>query len=76
MKRKTVSVKALVDKANEYLALDTISQDKKKTISFFIESILHETGNYRGFAYNFHWKDNAESRMKEYNRCYLYSEGR
>jgi len=76
MKRKTVSVKSLVDKANEYLALDTISQDKKKTISFFIESILHETGNYRGYAYTFPWTADAESRMKEYNRCYFYLEGR
>jgi len=76
MKRKTVSVKSLVDKANEYLALDTISQDKKKTISFFIESILHETGNYRGFSHLFPWENTDECRAKEYNRCYLYSEGR
>jgi hypothetical protein len=74
MKRKTTSVKTLVDKANGYLRLDTISQEKKETISFFIASILHETGNYRGFSYNFPWEDTAECRAKEYNRCYHYTE--
>ena len=74
MKRKTVSVKSLVDKANGYLALNELSQEKKEAIAFFISSILHETGNYRGFSYTFHWDDTIESRAKEYNRCYHYSE--
>jgi transcription initiation factor TFIIIB Brf1 subunit/transcription initiation factor TFIIB len=76
MKRKTVSVKSLVDRANEYLASDTHSQEKKETIACFISFILHETGNYRGYSYLFPWEDTDECRAKEYNRCYHYSEGR
>lgn len=74
MKRKTISVKSLVDKANGYLALDTLSQEKKEAITFFISSILHETGNYRGFSYTFHWENTDECRAMENNRCYHYSE--
>ena len=70
----SVEMQSLVDKANGYLALNELSQEKKEATAFFISSILHETGNYRGFSYTFHWENTDECRAKEYNRCYHYSE--
>jgi len=72
MKRKTVKVEDLVEKANKYLAIDGISQDEKRAVDCFINGILHETGNYRGFGYNFEWTGSDENRANEYNRHYYY----
>ena len=69
-KRSTVKVVDLVAKANKYLALDTISQTEKRAVDCFINGILHETGNYRGFRYNFEWTGTDENRAMEYNRRY------
>lgn len=72
MKRKTILVSSIVDKANKYLALETIPQAEKKAIAEFTANILHETGNYRGFNYNFQWENTDECRAKEYDRYYFY----
>jgi len=51
-KRKTFSVEEAKTKANEWLARD-VSQEEKRGVCFLIENILHRTGNYKGFSYNY-----------------------
>lgn len=57
-KRKTVSVRAVVEQANKLLALpDThgtthdLNADFRKGVISMVERVLHDTGNYRGFHY-------------------------
>ena len=51
MKRKTFNVKDLVDKMNDRLKNSTCSPEARFGMISVLESILHETGNYRGFTY-------------------------
>jgi hypothetical protein len=48
--RKTVSVAKLLHMANTYLASEGSTRDERLAIDTFISGVLHETGNYRGFA--------------------------
>ena len=48
--KKTASVAKLLHMANTYLASPDSSRDARVAIAGFIEGVLHETGNYRGFA--------------------------
>jgi hypothetical protein len=48
--KKSVKVIDMVTRANNML-LQPISQERKEAICIFVESFLHETGNYRGFSY-------------------------
>lgn len=51
MANKTVKVIDLVEKANQMLKDSTCGPEGRGGIMTFIESILHETGNYSGFRY-------------------------
>jgi len=75
MHKKTLKVKELIDKINSYLGSDNISQCEKSGFCTLLETILHDTGNYRGFSYNFNWTtaSDQEKLDKEYNRCYYTS---
>ena len=48
--KKTASVASLLHMANTYLASSGSNRDGRVAIANFIEGVLHETGNYRGFA--------------------------
>lgn len=50
-KRKTVSVEFVVNRANTMLAKSTCSAEVRQGVINFLEDILHETGNYKGFRY-------------------------
>lgn len=52
MKKKTISIKELVDRANRVFkySADEYKQGRE-ALYLFINSILMDTGNYRGFAY-------------------------
>lgn len=52
-KRKTIDVARLIDMSNTYLASGNpmISDEMRLAVCSFISSILHETGNYKGFNY-------------------------
>ena len=48
--KKTASVAKLLNMANTYLASAGSSREGRVAIANFIEGVLHDTGNYRGFA--------------------------
>ena len=49
--RKTVEVGTLLYRLNYFLKNDKGSVDEREVMCSFVEGILHDTGNYRGFAY-------------------------
>ncbi len=51
MARKTVAVDALVRTANGMLAAPDAPRDGRAGIATLVESVLHDTGQYRGFRY-------------------------
>ena len=54
--RKTITVQAIRNTANAQLARNFWTQDAKRAICMMLESVLHETGNYRGYN-NTLWLD-------------------
>jgi hypothetical protein len=48
--RKTVSVAKLLHMANSFMSEPKSDRNQRIAIDTFISNILHETGNYRGFA--------------------------
>ncbi len=50
-KRKTVAVDDLRSKVNHCLAESTCSPEVRRGMISVLETILHDTGNYRGFTY-------------------------
>jgi hypothetical protein len=51
MSRKTISVEKVKSKANNLLSNPDVIMEEKLGVITMIESILHETDNYRGFMY-------------------------
>ena len=49
--RKTIRVSDLRLKANDMLSLSACSLEKREGVIALLTSVLHETGNYRGFGY-------------------------
>jgi hypothetical protein len=49
-KRKTINVEELKDMINDQIA-HTGKRSGKRSLYFALESILHETGNYKGFGW-------------------------
>jgi hypothetical protein len=76
-KRKTYSVNDLTMKVNGYIKAATISTDEKRALCILIESVLHETGNYQGFSYNFDWNKATEEEQNDgaYDRNYYVGRG-
>ena len=51
MTRKTIKVDFVKTMANHFLAHKDTNDDERQAIASFIESILMESGNYKGFSY-------------------------
>lgn len=49
--RKTIQVGSLLRRANHFLASKNSTPDEREVMATFVEGILHDTGNYRGFSY-------------------------
>lgn len=49
--RKTVEVGALLRRVNYFLASDRSTADEREVMCTFVEGVLHDTGNYRGYRY-------------------------
>jgi hypothetical protein len=52
-RRKTIEVAALIDKANHFFEHSDRERyaAERKGVATFLDSILHQTGNYAGFMY-------------------------
>lgn len=70
--RKTIRISTLVDKINQILTSTTLKQSQKATICAVLESVLHDTGNYNGFSYNFDYNSlsREDAQAIQYNRHY------
>jgi hypothetical protein len=51
MARKTIEVGTLLHRLNYFLANDRGTPDEREIMISFVEGILHDTGNYRGYRY-------------------------
>ena len=51
MARKTIEVGTLLHRVNYFLKNDRGTPDEREVMCSFIEGVLHDTGNYRGFRY-------------------------
>jgi hypothetical protein len=49
--RKTIEVGKVLKMANTFLAVHNTTADEREAIAYFLEGVLFETGNYRGYAY-------------------------
>jgi hypothetical protein len=51
MARKTISIEVLRNQINEMLKISTREPSMRFGFIGVLESVLHDTGNYRGFRY-------------------------
>jgi len=51
MTRKTIEVGKVLKMANNFLAAENTNEDEREAICSFIETVLFESGNYKGYAY-------------------------
>lgn len=49
--RKTVEVGTLLHRVNYFLASENSTAEEREVMCTFIEGVLFDTGNYRGFRY-------------------------
>jgi hypothetical protein len=49
--RKTIEVGTLLHRLNYFLANDRGTVEEREVMIAFVEGILHDTGNYRGYRY-------------------------
>jgi hypothetical protein len=49
--RKTTEVGTLLHRVNYFLANANTTADEREVLCTFIEGVLHDTGNYRGYRY-------------------------
>jgi hypothetical protein len=50
-RRKTINVDSITATINDMIRLSTGTSDHRQGLLAAIETILHETGNYKGFRY-------------------------
>jgi hypothetical protein len=67
--RKTIEVGTLLHRINYFLALENSTADEREVMCTFIEGVLHDTGNYRGYRY----LDTAEIEGNGSRRYYFVS---
>ena len=53
---KTLKIEWLKDLVNEYIENPNTTHLERKALCTVIETVLHETGNYEGYNYNY-WLD-------------------
>jgi hypothetical protein len=63
MKRKTVEVKWLRELINKKLLSDCLTDQEKQSLALTLEEILHKTGNYNGFSWNY-WMEKGFEEWK------------
>ena len=61
--KKTIKVETLKTITNHQLSSD-ISQQEKGCLCTLLERVLHDTGNYQGFNYNF-WNNGGHKEWKK-----------
>ena len=67
--RKTIAVGTLLHRLNYFLANDKGTADEREIMISFVEGILFDTGNYRGYRY----LDTAEIEGNGSRRYYFVS---
>jgi len=67
--RKTVEVGTLLHRVNYFLKNANSTPAEREVLCTFIEGVLHDTGNYRGYAY----LDTAEIEGNGSRRHYFVS---
>lgn len=67
--RKTIEVGTLLHRVNTFLASENSTADEREVLCTFIEGVLHDTGNYRGYRY----LDTAEIAGNGSRRFYFVS---
>ena len=67
--RKTVEVGTLLHRVNYFLASENSTAEEREVMCTFIEGVLFDTGNYRGFRY----LDTAEIEGNGSRRFYFVS---
>jgi hypothetical protein len=67
--RKTIEVGTLLHRLNYFLASENSTADEREVMCTFIEGVLHDTGNYRGYRY----LDTAEIEGNGSRRFYFVS---
>ena len=74
MARKTIPVNDVRKKVNDYLAQKASTKGQQTVLCIFLETILFETENYKGFGYNVDYLEEGEStpnEQNEYRRVYF-----
>lgn len=51
MTRKTIEVETLREMTNHFLANQNTNADERQGVADMFESVLHQTGNYKGYRY-------------------------
>jgi len=51
VKRKTIDIEKIVELVNATNSCEVSTKEQRNAVSFLLEDILHETGNYQGFRY-------------------------
>jgi hypothetical protein len=67
--RKTIEVGTLLHRLNYFLANENTTAEEREVMCQFVEGILHDTGNYRGYRY----LDTAEIAGNGSRRYYFVS---
>jgi hypothetical protein len=69
MARKTVSVEYVKERANTFLATsDDSMAGMRRGMAALLESVLFETGNYKGFRYlSTEWDESTETLREGYD---------
>jgi hypothetical protein len=72
MKKKTLPIGAILEKANHTLAnsIDELSAERK-AIANFVSNLLHDSGNYKGFGYLATEKDSHAGCWGESGRIFF-----
>ena len=70
--KKTFKVEDFKNMINKKLALTSINQDEKKSLTMALNHVLHATNNYRGYN-NIQWLNGGiekfESHLKEHGHA-------
>ena len=67
--RKTVEVGTLLHRVNYFLASENSTPEEREVMCTFVEGVLFDTGNYRGYRY----LDTAEIEGNGSRRFYFVS---
>ena len=69
--RKTIPVAELAHKLQHAISQNTISEDERRSLVWALETVLHDSGNYRGFQFDTR-NDGTEAGGPNYYRRTYY----